>query len=87
MTHGRPVVAAQTGAIGSLVVDGRNGLAVSPGDPDAIAGALIWLARSRQRMMEMGRAAKQDVQRTVSWSKQAEKFLSMAERIADVTSR
>lgn len=41
---GRPVVASRIGAMAELLEDGRQGLLVPPGDPDALAAALRRLA-------------------------------------------
>jgi glycosyltransferase involved in cell wall biosynthesis len=41
--HGVPVVATPVGGIPELVTDGVDGLLVPPGDPDALAAALIRL--------------------------------------------
>lgn len=37
---GTPVIATTVGGVGEVVADGRNGLLVPPGDPDALAAAV-----------------------------------------------
>ncbi len=55
---GRPVVASRLGAFTELIQEGRNGLLVPPGDPQALADAverLIGDAALRSRCIERGR--------------------------------
>jgi glycosyltransferase involved in cell wall biosynthesis len=59
MARRKPVVATTVGGIPEVVADGVSGLLVPPGDPDALATALISLARSpslRSRIGEAGYA-------------------------------
>lgn len=51
-----PVVATRVGGIPSVVEDGETGLLVPPTDTDAIAAAVLVLARDPARRMEMGQA-------------------------------
>jgi glycosyltransferase involved in cell wall biosynthesis len=53
---GRPVVASATGGIGDWLEHGVNGLAVKPGDADALAGALNELLADGERRRAMGAA-------------------------------
>jgi glycosyltransferase involved in cell wall biosynthesis len=60
MAAGRAVITADTPAAREVLEDGRSALLVPPGDPDALAGALIRLAGDpglRARMGEAARAA------------------------------
>ena len=43
MAAGRPVIAARVGGVPELVVDGETGLLVPPGDPPALARAILAL--------------------------------------------
>jgi glycogen(starch) synthase len=57
MAAGKPVVAATSGGIPDLVEDGRTGLLVPPGDPDALAGALARLISGPGLRASMGQRA------------------------------
>jgi glycogen(starch) synthase len=57
MGRGRPVVATGTGGSGEYLRDGENCLLATPGDPDALAAAVMRLAgepRLRSRLREAG---------------------------------
>lgn len=49
-----PVVATRVGGIPEMVTDGVEGLLVDPRDPEALAEALLRLARDPERRAEMG---------------------------------
>jgi glycosyltransferase involved in cell wall biosynthesis len=50
----RPVVAARTGGIPEVVVDGRTGLLVPPGDADGLAVALSRILKDREWAAALG---------------------------------
>jgi glycosyltransferase involved in cell wall biosynthesis len=56
-----PPVVTSTGGSPELVVSGESGLVVAPGDPRAIAGAILELSTDRNRSLEMGRKARQRI--------------------------
>ncbi|MBI5528624.1 MAG: glycosyltransferase family 4 protein [Deltaproteobacteria bacterium] len=59
MAHGKPVVAAATPAIKSVVTDGEHAVLYNPGDPQALATALLSVAEDdelRERIGAAGRA-------------------------------
>lgn len=58
MERGRPVVASAVGGLPEIVDDGRTGLLVPPGDPDAIAAALDALVADPARAAAMGAAGR-----------------------------
>jgi glycosyltransferase involved in cell wall biosynthesis len=54
-------VATTTGAIGEFLVDGETGLLAPPGDPAALARAILALARDPTRRRVMGEAGRRRV--------------------------
>jgi glycosyltransferase involved in cell wall biosynthesis len=67
MAAGRPVIASARGGIVDLVVDGRTGYLVEPGNPQALATALAKLLSDPTLARQMGHAALERVsQFTVS---------------------
>jgi glycosyltransferase involved in cell wall biosynthesis len=50
MAVGTPVVATRVGGLPEVVDDGRTGRLVPPGDPDALAAAVLEVLRERGRM-------------------------------------
>lgn len=61
MAMGLPVVATRVGGIPELVLDGKTGSLVPPGDPEALAAALIELLTNESRRGMMGVLARQRV--------------------------
>ena len=59
MMNGRPVVAANAGALPEIVVNGTTGILTPPGDDAALADALVSLLSSETRRAQMGNAARQ----------------------------
>jgi glycosyltransferase involved in cell wall biosynthesis len=62
MAMGKPVVASRVGGIPEVVRDGLTGLLVSPGNPEALALALVRLLQDPNSRQGMGRAGKQRVE-------------------------
>lgn len=58
MERGRAVVASAVGGLPELVVEGETGLLVPPGAVDALAAALVELARSAERARSLGDAGR-----------------------------
>ena len=61
MACARPVVVARTPGMETYVEDGKTGILVRPGDPEAMAGAIEELLRDPDRRREMGEAGRQSV--------------------------
>jgi glycosyltransferase involved in cell wall biosynthesis len=60
MAAGTPVVATRVGGLAEVVEDGVSGLLVEPGQPDALAAAIVAVL---ERRAEMGDAARQRARR------------------------
>ncbi len=54
MSLGKPVVAARTGGIPEVVVEGRTGLLAPPGDADSLAVALSRILKDREWALALG---------------------------------
>ncbi|CAN5205107.1 glycosyltransferase family 1 protein [soil metagenome] len=59
MERARPVVASAVGGLSEIVADGVTGLVVEPGDAEALANAVAYLAGDLERAAEMGRAGRE----------------------------
>lgn len=58
MSAGVPVIATSHGGALEMVIDGETGLLVYPGDPEALARAVVSLLHDPLRVREMGMAAR-----------------------------
>jgi glycosyltransferase involved in cell wall biosynthesis len=79
MVSGVPVVASRVGGIPEVVVDGRTGVLVPPGDIDALARALDGLVADPERRRQMCLNARE---RAVQYS-----WPDLAGRVADLYDR
>jgi len=59
MERARPVVASAVGGLPEIVSDGETGLVVPPADADALADAIVSLARELERAAAMGRTGRE----------------------------
>lgn len=59
MSSARPVITTDTPGCREAVAHGRNGLFIPPRDVEALAEAMLSLARDRQRIQEMGEAGRE----------------------------
>ena len=84
MAAARPVVATPVGGVPELVVGGETALLVPPGDPEALAQAVLDLLDDPQRSGAMGRAGRKRVETHFSLDHSLKKILALYE---DVVSR
>jgi glycosyltransferase involved in cell wall biosynthesis len=82
MAAGRPIVATAVGAVPELITDGVHGLLVPPGDPAALAAALLRLLREPGLATSLARAARQRVQERYSRAAMLQRFETYYERLA-----
>ena len=61
MAYGVTPLVTRTGGNAELVVDGKCGVVVEPGNEAALAEALTWLYRNPARCAELGRAARERI--------------------------
>jgi len=58
----KPVVATTTGGLPEIVQDGQTGVLVPPGEPDALARAIVGLLQDSTRRIAMGRSGRSRVE-------------------------
>jgi glycosyltransferase involved in cell wall biosynthesis len=63
MSMGKPVIATRSGGLTDVVVDGKTGLLIAPGDPHALREAMQFLLDDPEQCASMGAQAKQRVVR------------------------
>lgn len=54
MALAKPVVATAVGGVPEIVVDGKTGLLIPPGDPQALARAVLWISEHPEEARQMG---------------------------------
>jgi glycosyltransferase involved in cell wall biosynthesis len=67
MAAGLPIIASAVGQIPSILEHGRTGILVPPGQPAAVAGALILLAADPALRERLGTSARADAEQRFSW--------------------
>lgn len=80
MASGLPVVATQVGGNAELVADGQTGWVVLSDDVDALAQALLRLARDPGAAAAMGRAGREAVERRFSLQAMVDAYQRLYER-------
>ncbi len=76
MAAGKAVLASRVGGVPEVVEDGRTGILLAPGDPDALADALVALAGDPVRRAELGAAGQQRA-REFDWDRTAAQYLAL----------
>jgi glycosyltransferase involved in cell wall biosynthesis len=84
MAAGKPVIGSATGGIVEQIDDGKTGLLVASNDPDALAQAILDLARDPDRCKSLGAAARKKVREEFAPETQARLLLEV---YADVAGR
>jgi PEP-CTERM/exosortase A-associated glycosyltransferase len=68
MAQGRLLVASDVGGHRELIRDGETGVLFKPGDPDALAAAVVGLLREPQRWPAMKNAGRRFVENERNWA-------------------
>jgi glycosyltransferase involved in cell wall biosynthesis len=82
MMRGTAVVASRSGGLAEIVGDGQTGLLVPPGDPAALAGALIELLSNRPLAEAMGREGREVVLKHFTEDRFVDEFEQLYRRLA-----
>jgi glycosyltransferase involved in cell wall biosynthesis len=80
MMAGKAVIATDSGGVPEIVRDGRNGELVKVGDQQALAAALIRLARDPSRREQFGREATRTIQTTFTKEQYIAKWRGLYDR-------
>lgn len=81
MAAGKPLVATRIGGLPELVRPGETGLLVDEKDPDALADAIVTLAREPDLRARMGGSGRALIRDSMSWDSVAERFEAVYERV------
>jgi len=81
MAAGRPVLLAIDGVIRRVVEDAQAGIFVSPGDPQALANAIVWLADHPEQARAMGQRGRQAVELHFDRTQLAEQLTAILEEL------
>lgn len=74
MATGRPVISTSVGGVPELVEDGITGILVSPGDAEALARAILWLAKDPELRHHMGLAGQRRARESFDISRCAREY-------------
>lgn len=80
---GRAVVASEVGGVPEVLIDGRTGLLVPPGDVDALAGAIVKLASDGELCRRMGDEGYLFVRNTYDWETSLDNMSELYIRLID----
>jgi glycosyltransferase involved in cell wall biosynthesis len=83
MAAGIPAVACAVGGVTEVVQDGLTGLLIAPHRPDLLASAIIELARDRQLLQQMSRAARERICVAHDLAHMAARFSALYEEVLD----
>jgi glycosyltransferase involved in cell wall biosynthesis len=87
MAMERPVVSTRVGMVPDVVTDGVTGLVVSPGDADALAGAVSKLAAGLDEAQRMGRRGRERVLSEFTLDAIVERYVDLYGELAARNSR
>lgn len=83
----KPVVVTDTGSIPEVVDHGKTGLIVPPGDPQAIADAVIRLLKDGKLRQDMGENAYKKLSTDLSWDRVVDKSMEVYGQVAEERGR
>lgn len=81
MAMAKPIVATSVGGIPEVIENGKDGILVPPKDPEALADAIIYLLRNKEKAKEMGIAAMKKVEEQYSASVVVRKLEQLYEEL------
>lgn len=85
MASRKPIVATIVSGTQYVLADGKTGLLVPPGDPEALAQAIAHVLADPQHAQAMAAAAQEHVEREFSAQKQADEHIALYTRLLNRT--
>lgn len=81
MAAGKPILLAIDGVIKEVIENARAGIAIPPGNPEALANAILTLADNPELALWMGKQARQYAETHFDRAKLASKFMEIINRL------
>ncbi|HET9886595.1 MAG TPA: glycosyltransferase [bacterium] len=81
MAHAKPCIACRLGGAEQIVQEGVTGILVPPGDHDALAEAVLRLARNREERERMGQEGLRRVERNFTVERMVEDTLALYDEL------
>jgi alpha-maltose-1-phosphate synthase len=82
MAYGLPCVATRADAFPEIVEDGRTGRLVPPGNPSALAEALVELLEDPAGTRVLGEAGRRRVEESLNWDAVVERMAPTLDRLS-----
>ncbi|WP_230741703.1 glycosyltransferase family 4 protein [Methanooceanicella nereidis] len=79
----KPVVVTDVGALSEIVDDGITGLVIQPGNPEALAAAIIKLLKDRGLRKRMGENAYKKLNTDLSWENISKRTIDIYKKATD----
>jgi glycosyltransferase involved in cell wall biosynthesis len=84
MTYKKPVVASMIGGVTDLVINEQTGLAVPPGDSEALAKAIARLITDSELANRLAQAGYEHIQHNYSWQAIIDRLINLYQQILPV---
>jgi len=81
MASGVPVIGSKTGGIPDIIADGINGLLVPPGDPEALASAIMKILNNHELAEKFAQEGLRTVKERFSWDKISDQFIEIYQEV------
>lgn len=87
MSFGLPAIASKAGGASEIVTDEENGVLIPPETPAAVSTAIETVAADRDRLAEMGKAARATYESHPTWSETVDRVERFLADVSDATDR
>ncbi len=81
MTYKKPVIASAVGGITDLVIDGQTGLAVPPGDGDALVRAIVQLIEKPELAQRLSQQGYEHILANYSWGVIIDRLITLYQEV------